>query len=63
MTEIIICGLSMEMENAREMGYIGKCRGCLYNDRLYDDGKVWCAKSLRKMQQQENCKEWVVDHR
>ena len=62
MTEMIICGLSMEMELAEEMGWVGKCRGCLYCDRITPSGLATCQKK-GKVRQKENCKDWVVDHR
>lgn len=59
MTEMIICGLSMEMELAKEMGTIGKCIGCLYLE--YDN---YCMKKGKKLNERKsNCKDWVVDHR
>lgn len=61
MTELIICGCSMEMELAEEMGWVGKCRGCLYHDRI-TKGLVDCQKK-GKTREKENCPEWVVDHR
>lgn len=62
MAEIIVCGLSMEMEMAEEMGWVGKCRGCLYCDRIINYGLVDCQKK-GKISEKENCEEWVVDHR
>ena len=58
-----ICGLSMEMELAEEMGWIGKCKGCQYAGRRYDDNEIYCEKKGKKIGQRENCKEWVVNHR
>ncbi|MBQ2635373.1 MAG: hypothetical protein IJJ11_07460 [Methanosphaera sp.] len=43
MTEMIICGLSMEMEMAREMGTVGKCIGCRYFEKLRN-GALFCEK-------------------
>ena len=60
---IHICGLSMEMEMAKEMGWIGKCRGCLYCDWIKSFGVVKCRKLGGLIKEQEDCKEWVVDHR
>ncbi|MBQ6099000.1 MAG: hypothetical protein IJI80_04410 [Methanobrevibacter sp.] len=62
MTEMIICGLSMEMEMAREMGTVGKCRGCVYCNR-YSDERIVCSKKGVLEKEKENCKEWVVDYR
>lgn len=62
MTEMIICGLSMEMEMAKEMGYVGKCIGCLYCDH-YSDTRVICSKKGVLNKPKENCDEWIVDHR
>ena len=57
MTDMIICGLSMEMEMAREMGTIGQCKSCLYLN-----GNRCDKKGLLK-KHRSNCKDWVVDHR
>lgn len=62
MTEMIICGLSMEMEMAKEMGWIGKCRGCLYCTWIKPIGTVKCTKK-GIIPEEINCKDWVVDHR
>lgn len=62
MTEIIICGLSMEMEMAKEMGYIGKCIGCLYLERRLQENMIVCSKK-GVTRQKEDCKDWIVDHR
>ena len=40
---MIICGLNMEMEMAKEMDLIGKCMGCLYLDYVTFH-KVGCEK-------------------
>ena len=59
MTEMIICGLSMEMRMAKEMGTIGKCISCLYLE--YDN---YCRKKGKKLKERkENCSEWQVDFR
>lgn len=61
MTEMIICGLSMEMEMAKEMGTIGKCKGCLYLN--WNNGD-YCSKLEEPLEElRENCDSWVVDHR
>ena len=59
-----VCGLSMEMEMAEEMGWIGKCRGCIHNTRYLDNDrkKLRCDKK-GIVKEKTNCKEWVVDHR
>lgn len=63
MAELIICGLSMEMEMAEEMGDIGKCRGCLYFDELCN-GALFCRQYNEMLdEEQENCKDWLVDYR
>ena len=64
MTENVmqICGLSMEMEIAREMGYIGKCIGCLYLERRLEENRIICSKK-GVIRQRDNCKDWIVDHR
>ena len=64
MAKMIVCGLSMEMEMAKEMGYVGKCIGCLHN-LIYIDGdrrELLCEKK-GIVKEKTNCKEWVVDHR
>ena len=55
-----ICGLNMEMEIAKEMGYIGKCIGCR---RFDSDGRdEYCDGKLLE-ERKENCKRWIVDIR
>ena len=61
MSEIIICRLSMEMEMAKEMGLIGKCKGCLFCEYIKPYGLVMCQKK-GKIREQDDCEEWVVDH-
>lgn len=57
-----ICGCSMEMENAKKEGTIGKCQSCLYRD--YRPNREWCNKRKEVLKTyKENCKEWIVDHR
>ena len=58
---MIICGCSMEMKLAEEMGWVGKCIGCLYFDCY--DGVPSCQKKGRLETEKENCPDWVVDHR
>jgi len=60
MTEMIICGLHMEMEIAMEMGYVGKCIGCYHLDG--DGENEYCKGKLLK-ERKENCKDWLVDMR
>lgn len=56
---MIICGLSMEMELAEEMGTVGKCVGCWYLE--YKD---YCRKKdVYLNERKENCKDWCVDIR
>jgi hypothetical protein len=62
MTEMIVCGLSMEMNMAEEMGHIGKCIGCLYAEK-WDSSSLFCLKKGRRVKERENCKDWLVDHR
>lgn len=57
MAEMIVCGLSMEMRTAKEMGTIGKCISCLYLN-----GNRCDKKGLLK-KHKTNCEEWVVDCR
>ena len=60
MTDMIICGLSMEMELAKEMGWVGKCIGCR---RLDYDGKYeYCDGKILK-EHKEDCDKWIVDIR
>ena len=66
MTKMIMCGLSMEMEMAEEMGTVGKCISCLYLDsRMIGDESVdWCSKHNALLAERESdCNDWVVDHR
>ena len=59
MSDMIICGLSMEMELAEEIGWVGKCISCWYLE--YKD---YCRKKGRKLKERkENCPDWVVDIR
>ena len=62
MVDMVICGLSMEMELAEEMGWVGKCRGCLYCNG-YSETRVVCSKKGVLNKPRENCDEWVVDSR
>lgn len=62
MTKMIMCGMHMEMEMAKEMGWIGKCRGCLYCEGITNFGLATCQKK-GKIHEQEDCKDWIVDHR
>ena len=53
-----VCGLSMEMELAEEMGWVGKCIGCLY---LEDD---YCRKKDEILDEERvDCGDWFVDYR
>ena len=56
-----ICGLSMEMELAEEMGWVGKCIGCHHFDSY--NGLYCHKKNKRLTKEQENCKDWLVNHR
>ena len=63
MPDMIICGFSMEMEMAEEMGVVGKCEGCLYFDEL-NNGSLFCRQYDEVLDEtKENCKDWIVDHR
>lgn len=63
MIEMIICGLSMEMEMAKENNGIGKCSYCLYLDEL-NNGSLFCRQYHEILDEEiENCKDWIVDHR
>lgn len=63
MTEMIICGLSMEMEMAREMGTVGKCIGCRYFEKLRN-GALFCEKYDKILdEEKEDCSGWAVDIR
>ena len=57
-----ICGLSMEMELAEEMGTVGKCKGCLYYE-IYPNGALHCRIKGIIDDEMEDCRDWVVDHR
>lgn len=49
------------MELAREMGTIGKCKGCLYLN--WNNGD-YCSKLEEPLEElREDCQMWVVDHR
>lgn len=63
MTENImyICGLSMEMELAEEMGTIGKCIDCIHHQHI-DDEFVDCEIHGR-VKSREDCGDWLVDYR
>lgn len=62
-TKLIICGLSMEMEMAKECDGIGKCTWCLYYDTL-PNGYSFCRCYDEVIDEKvENCPDWVVDHR
>ena len=63
MAELIICGLSMEMEMAKECDGIGKCTWCLYYDTL-SNGYSFCRCYDEVIDEEvENCPDWIVDHR
>ena len=63
MSEMIICGLSMEMEMAKEMGTIGKCISCLYFDEL-NNGALFCRQYDEVLdEEKEDCPDWLVDYR
>lgn len=62
MADMIICGLSMEMELAEEMGTVGKCIGCHYFEG--SDEVLYCAKKKKFLdKEKENCQDWLVNHR
>ena len=56
-----ICGLSMEMELAEEMGWVGKCIDCWYYDILPNEFKYCRKKDTILEHEMEDCKLWVVD--
>lgn len=62
MSNMIICGLSMEMEMAKEMGTVGKCCSCLYFD-INVNGTKHCQLKGVLSKENENCEDWIVDHR
>lgn len=63
MTEMIICGLSMEMEMAKEYDGVGKCSWCLYYDKL-NNGALFCRKNDELLdEEKDDCKDWIVNHR
>lgn len=60
MAEMIICGLIMEMEMAKELGVVGKCKGCHYFEQ---SGEMYCDKKQKRLEKEkENCKDWLVYH-
>ena len=62
MPDMVICGLSMEMELAEEMGTIGKCCSCLHFDK--PDGLLYCRlKEVILNEEVEDCPDWSVDYR
>ena len=61
MTELIICGLSMEMEMAKEMGTVGKCISC-HRFNCFD-GVPSCEKKGILDNEKEDCDDWIVNHR
>ena len=65
MTVMYVCGLSMEMEMAEELGVVGKCTGCLYLDfRGRDRDFRYCSKNKELLEEEiVDCPDWVVDHR
>ena len=66
MNGMIICGLSMEMELAEDMGLIGDCRMCLHLDGRMINKEIlpYCEKNNELLDEyKSNCDDWVVDHR
>ena len=63
MTELIICGLSMEMRMAEEMGTIGKCAGCFYFDKLRNGALICRIRDEVLDSEKEDCEDWCVDMR
>lgn len=64
MTENVmhICGCSIEMELAEELGLIGKCQGCRYLD--WNPNGDYCSKKNELLPElKEDCKDWAVDIR
>lgn len=62
MTDMWMCGLSMEMEAAKEYGTIGKCQGCRYLD--YNPNGDYCSKKqIILIELKKDCEDWVVDIR
>ena len=57
-----VCGMSMEMELAEEMDWVGKCIGCLRCNYLYN-GLVNCDIKGILTEEQIDCPDWIVDHR
>lgn len=63
MVDMIVCGLSMEMMMAEEMGTVGKCCSCLYFDVL-NNGALYCRKINEILDGEvEDCSDWSVDYR
>lgn len=63
MTENImhVCGLSMEMELAEEMGTVGKCIDCIYH--IYIDDDIVDCKKHGRIPVRTDCEDWLVDYR
>lgn len=57
MTKMIICGFSMEMELAEDLGMVGDCRMC----RKWDSDGVndYCDGELLE-EKKTDCDEWLV---
>lgn len=56
-----VCGLSMEMELAEEMGTIGKCIDCIHHRYITDD--IVSCEIHGLVKPRENCENWLVDYR
>ena len=65
MSVMHICGLSMEMEAAEELGLIGKCKGCIYYETRGNLSRfMYCDKKKKVLDGEvEDCPDWVVGHR
>lgn len=62
-TNILICGLTYEMEIAKELNLIGKCKSCFYNEYTHKNNTVDCKKLKNNIKQKEDCELWLVDMR
>ena len=62
MVDMIICGLSMEMEIAEMRGVVGKCRGCNHLGDAYS--RNYCTKHQAViLNDMLGCNDWLVEMR
>lgn len=56
-----ICGFSMEMELAEEMGTIGRCISCIHHQGICNS--VVNCELNGKIKEKEDCNNWSIDIR